>query len=64
MSASVAREHYRTVGRTATRRNCGDQMVDVVLLASVIVIFFTVGFTIGVLVIWAIGLRKGRPRQP
>jgi hypothetical protein len=63
VSASVVGEHKRTVGRTVTRRNCGGQMVDVVLLGSVIVIFFAVGFAVGVMVIGAIGLRRGRRRR-
>jgi uncharacterized membrane protein YciS (DUF1049 family) len=38
-------------------------MVDVVLLGSTIVIFFAVGFVVGVMVIGAIGLRRGQRRR-
>jgi hypothetical protein len=51
-------------GRTADGETAGGQMADVVLFGIVVLIFFAVGFAVGVLIVGVIGRwRNSRQRR-
>jgi hypothetical protein len=54
----------RWVVAEAAGETSGGQMADVVLIGIVVLIFFAVGFTVGVLIVGLIGRwRNGRQRR-